>query len=188
MAAFFGAGFSESELEPESEDSAFLAAFFGAGFSDSLELPESELDSFLATFFSFLATTLTDSELESESESELDSTLVFFCGTTAFSVVFLALFELALLAAETPEAALDLFGAGLASDESESESEEDDDDSTFFLDFLVSLTGAATFFFSSTFFSLFLSTLTFLGGASDDELSESELLDETTGFFCFYKE
>jgi len=66
----------------------------------------------------------------------------------------------------------------LASDESESES---DDDSTFFLDFLTSLTGSATFFFSTSFLDLFLSTLTFLGGASD-ELSESEL-DATTGFY-----
>jgi len=101
----------------------------------------------------------------------------------AFLATFLALLELALLAAETPEAALDLL-TGLASDESESESEED---STFFLDFLTSLTGAATFF--STFFSalesLFLSTLTFLAGASDDELSESEELLDSTFFVCF---
>jgi len=98
-----------SESDPDEE--SFLAAalaFFGAGFSDSSEL-SSELDSFLAgAFLSFLATTLTDSE-ESESVSEDDSTLDFFCGTTAFSVVFLALFLLSLLAAETPEAALDLF-------------------------------------------------------------------------------
>lgn len=133
-----------------------MAAFFGAGLSES--------------------------EPESEPESELeDSTLDFFCGTAAFSEVFLALLELALEAAEAPEAALGLLAAGLASEESESES--DDDDSTFFLDFLSALTGSATFL-ASTFFSLFLSTLTFLGGASD-ELSESELLDDTTGFFCF---
>jgi hypothetical protein len=69
----------------------------------------------------------------------------------------------------------------LASDESESES--DDEDSTFFLDFLTSFTGSATFF-SASFLVLFLSALAFLGGASDEELSESELLD-TTGFFCF---
>ena len=86
-----------------------------------------------------------------------------------------------MLAAEALEAALGLFWAGLASDESESESEEED--STFFLDFLTSLTGAA---FSTSFLDFFLSTLTFLGGASDEELSESELLDETTGFFVFY--
>ena len=85
-----------------------------------------------------------------------------------------------MLAAEALEAALGLFWAGLASDESESESEEED--STFFLDFLTSLTGAA---FSTSFLDFFLSTLTFLGGASDEELSESEL-DETTGFFVFY--
>ena len=67
----------------------------------------------------------------------------------------------------------------MASEESESESEED---STFFLDFLTSLTGAG---FSTSFLDFFLSTLTFLGGASDEELSESEL-DETTGFLVFY--
>ena len=134
-----------------------MAAFFGAGLSESD--PESEPESLLE-------------------ESFLD----FFCGTTAFSEVFLALLELALEAAEAPEAALGLLAAGLASEESESES--DDDDSTFFLDFLSALTGSATFL-ASTFLSLFLSALAFLGGATSDDESESELLDDTTTFFCF---
>jgi hypothetical protein len=164
-----------SDPESDPDDSAFLAAFL-AGFSSEESDPESDPDDSAFLAAAFLATGLADS---SESESEEDSTLAFFCGTTAFSAVFFALLEF-LLAAETFEAALDLFWAGLASDESESESEED---STFFLDFLTSLTGAATFF-SASFFDLFLSTLTFLAGASDDELSESELLEATT-FFVF---
>jgi hypothetical protein len=108
--SFFGAGFSsESDPEPDplSELESFLAAaFFGAGLS--LESLSELLESFLAAFFgaAFFGAGFSDSE---ESESEDDSTLAFFCGTTAFSAVFLALFLLSLLAAETPEAALDLF-------------------------------------------------------------------------------
>jgi hypothetical protein len=52
-----------------------------------------------------------DASLSSEPESdpESDSTLVFFCGTTAFSVFFCALLALPLDAAEAFEAALGLF-------------------------------------------------------------------------------
>ena len=72
---------SEPESDPEElpEDSAFLAAFLATGFS-SEELSESEEES-----------------------------LAFFYGTTAFSVFFCALLALPLEAAETFEAALDLF-------------------------------------------------------------------------------
>ena len=93
-----------SESDPE-ELSAFLAAFLTGFSSLELSLSSEELAAFLATF-SFLAG-LTDSSDESESED--DSTLVFFCGTTAFSVFFCALLALPLEAAETFEAALDLF-------------------------------------------------------------------------------
>ena len=62
----------------------------------------------------------------------------------------------------------------MASDESESDDE--DDDSTFFLDFLTSLTGSA-------FLTSFLDFLTGTG-VSDDESESEELLD-TTGFFVF---
>lgn len=125
----FLAGFS-SEADEDDELDSFLAAFlagaFLAGFSDSLS-DELELDSFfdfLAAGFA-LATTLTDSELDSE--SELSSTCFFFYGTFWFSATFFALFfcELALLSA------LALLATGLASD-SLSLSEEDDDDTSFF--------------------------------------------------------
>jgi hypothetical protein len=51
-------------------------------------------------------TGLADSSDESESDEE---SLAFFCGTTAFSDFFWALLALPLEAAETLEAALDLF-------------------------------------------------------------------------------
>jgi len=91
-----------SESDPEL--SAFLAAFL-TGFS-SEELSSEELAAFLTSFLDFLAGA---GESDDESESEDDSTLAFFCGTTAFSDFFCALLALPLEAAETFEAALDLF-------------------------------------------------------------------------------
>tara|TARA_B110001450_G_C17607429_1_gene475752 strand:+ start:589 stop:816 length:228 start_codon:yes stop_codon:yes gene_type:complete len=69
--------------------------------SESDPDPE-ELSAFLAAFLTGLA----DSSDESESDEE---SLAFFCGTTAFSDFFWALLALPLEAAETLEAALDLF-------------------------------------------------------------------------------
>ena len=136
-----------------------MAAFFGAGFSDSLE-SESEDDSFLAGAFlaAFFGAGL--SSLESESSLlEDSSTFFFFCGTAAFSEVFLALAELLLLA-EMFDEALALFVATTLTGSSDDESlDESLLDSTFF------------FFFSSTFLALFLlsSIDCFLDGASDEE-------------------
>jgi len=93
------------------------------------------------------------------------------------------------LLALTLEAALDLFfGTGSSSDEEEEDEEEESELELggvgaffFFLSFLVG--SGTTTFLDSAFFDLFLSTETFLGGASDE--SESELDETTTCFFDF---
>ena len=170
----------------ETLDAALV--LFGSGLaSEESESLDDDEDSFFfdATFLAG-ATTLTGSSEESESLEDDDSTFFFFCGTTAFSTVFLALLALSLLFADTLDPALPLFPliTGFASEESESESDELDS-TFFFFSTLAGLTEAA-FFFSASFCTLFLSPLAFLlGGASDE--SESEEDDETTtGFFCFY--
>ena len=145
LAAFFGAGLSESDEDPE--DESFLAAFLAGAFLAGLSLSEeeSEEESFLAAFLAgaaFFGAGL--SESESLSEEEESATLDFLTGTTAFSEVFLDLF---LEALETLESALALLAMTLdgffsALEEEEEESLELD---ACFLDF-----------FSTVFLVLFL--------------------------------
>ena len=163
--AFFGFS-SESESEPL--ELSFLAAafFFGAGLASEESLSSSEELSFLAAFLAGAAflTGLASDEL---SESELDSTLVFFCAIFWLSLVLAAFLELLLLALDS---ALGLLATTFfGSEESESLSSEDDSFLTTFLDS----------FLDTSFWALFLvlSMLVFLDGASD------ELADAT----FFYK-
>lgn len=141
MAAFFGAGLSESESDPdesfsaafltgaflagfslsdesESEEESFLAAFLTGAFLTCFSSGDSESDeeSFLAAFFAgaaFLPLTTSTEDSESESDDEDSSTLDFLTGTIAFSEVFLDLFLAELLdLAETLDPALALFLVG----------------------------------------------------------------------------
>lgn len=160
LAAFFGAGLSESESDPDEEDESFLAAFLAGAFLTGLsESEESEEESFLAAFLAgaFLAG-FSESD-ESESEEEESSTLDFLTGTDAFSEVFLDLFLEADLSdlAETLDPALALLARTLAGFSSEELEEEELELDAFLLDFL------------STFLVLVLSIDCFLDGASDEE-------------------
>ena len=144
---FLDFGFSSSLLSLSEESflavEFFLEVFFGAGFSESLE-SESLDESFLAG--AFLAAAFFGagfSSLESESLEE-SWTFFFFWGTAAFSDVFLAFPEF-LDAAETFEAALGLLVATTLTGSSDELSLSLLEETTFF-------------FFSSTFFDLFLSS------------------------------
>lgn len=165
MAAFFGAGFSESEEDPESEES-FLAAFLAGAFLTGLSLSESEEDpeeeeSFLAAFLAGAAfLPLTTSTDDSESLSEEESwTLDFLTGTAAFSEVFLDLF---LEEEETLDSALGLLAMTLDGFFSELEEE---------LEELLELDAFLLDFLSTVFLDLFLESSIdcFLDGASDEE-------------------
>jgi hypothetical protein len=181
FAGAFLAGLASDSLPEDDEDDSFLAGFEAAAFfATGLASLESELslleeESFLAGAFEgaalALATTFTDSSEESESE-ELSAGF-FFWGTFWFSLVF---FALLLLAADALEAALALLAGGLASLLSLSLSELEL--SAFFL---------ICFFesFSAAFWLLFLSTLTFLLGGSDELEEELELLLDSWTFLAF---
>jgi len=152
---FFGAS---SESESDWALDCFLETFFGAGSSESDPDPDEEEDSFFAALAAAflaagLATTFSDSSEESESE-ELST---FLAGTFFFSEVFWAFLALPALALE---AALGRLATGLASEESESLELEE-----------------------TCFFCFFLSTDCFLTTGASEELSLSELEDDSTCFF-----
>jgi len=164
--AFFGAGFSSSDEESESELLSFLAgaffegavAFLATGFSSSDDEPDDELSFFAGAFLAGAATALTGATTAflgagfSSSDEESDEELSFFAGA------FLAGAATTLAGA----AATTFLGAGFSSSEDES-----DDELSFFAGAF--LAGAATTLAGAA-------ATAFLGaGLSSDDESLEEL-------------
>ena len=205
--AFFGAGFSSSDEESESELLSFLAgaflegavAFLATGFSSSDDEPDDELSFFAGAFLAGAATALTGATtaflgagLSSDDESleELSFLAIFLTGATAFLPLITSTSESELLSLTTFLAgAAFLVGAattlaGAATTAFLGAGLSSDDESLEELSFFVTfLTGATTFLPSlelADAFELARGRLASLTGST--ELSEEESSLELTGF------